>query len=281
MKDKKKSLGTGLEALLGKDKKDEREQGAVKEIQLNEITPSQYQPRKKMHKETLEELAQSIKQQGVLQPVLVRRQASGSYELVVGERRWRASQMAGLKTIPAIIKNLNNDETAKIALIENLQREDLNYMDQARGLHRLKTEFNLSQEDLGASVGKSRPATTNLLRLMKLNPEVQAMLEEGKLDMGHARALLSLDEGEQIEAAKRVFEEQLSVRQTEKLSTRPTKKRKKLQKKDPNILRLEREVSDALGAQVQILQNRKRGGKLTINFANPEDLQRILERIKG
>lgn len=281
MKDKKKSLGTGLEALLGKDKKDEQEQGVVKEIQLNEITPSQYQPRKKMHKETLEELAQSIKQQGVLQPVLVRRQASGSYELVVGERRWRASQMAGLKTIPAIIKNLNNDETAKIALIENLQREDLNYMDQARGLHRLKTEFNLSQEDLGASVGKSRPATTNLLRLMKLNPEVQAMLEEGKLDMGHARALLSLDEGEQIEAAKRVFEEQLSVRQTEKLSTRPTKKRKKLQKKDPNILRLEREVSDALGAQAQILQNRKRGGKLTINFANPEDLQRILERIKG
>ena len=281
MKDKKKSLGTGLEALLGKDKKDEQEQGVVKEIQLNEITPSQYQPRKKMHKETLEELAQSIKQQGVLQPVLVRRQASGSYELVVGERRWRASQMAGLKTIPAIIKNLNNDETAKIALIENLQREDLNYMDQARGLHRLQTEFNLSQEDLGASVGKSRPATTNLLRLMKLNPEVQAMLEEGKLDMGHARALLSLDEGEQIEAAKRVFEEQLSVRQTEKLSTRPTKKRKKLQKKDPNILRLEREVSDALGAQAQILQNRKRGGKLTINFANPEDLQRILERIKG
>ena len=281
MKDKRKSLGTGLEALLGKDKKDEREQGAVKEIQLNEITPSQYQPRKKMHKETLEELAQSIKQQGVLQPVLVRRQASGSYELVVGERRWRASQMAGLKTIPAIIKNLNNDETAKIALIENLQREDLNYMDQARGLHRLKTEFNLSQEDLGASVGKSRPATTNLLRLMKLNPEVQAMLEEGKLDMGHARALLSLDEGEQIEAAKRVFEEQLSVRQTEKLSTRPTKKRKKLQKKDPNILRLEREVSDALGAQAQILRNRKRGGKLTINFANLEDLQRILERIKG
>ena len=281
MKDKKKSLGTGLEALLGKDKKDEQEQGVVKEIQLNEITPSQYQPRKKMHKETLEELAQSIKQQGVLQPVLVRRQASGSYELVVGERRWRASQVAGLKTIPAIIKNLNNDESAKIALIENLQREDLNYMDQARGLHRLKTEFNLSQEELGASVGKSRPATTNLLRLMKLNPEVQAMLEEGKLDMGHARALLSLDESEQIETAKKVFEEKLSVRQTEKLSTRPTKKRKKLQKKDPNILRLEREVSDALGAQAQILRNRKRGGKLTINFANLEDLQRILERIKG
>jgi len=281
MKDKRKSLGTGLEALLGKDNNGERERGVVKEIQLNDITPSQYQPRKKMHKETLEELAQSIKQQGVLQPVLVRRQASGSYELVVGERRWRASQVAGLKTIPAIIKNLNNDEAAKIALIENLQREDLNYMDQARGLHRLKTEFNLSQEELGASVGKSRPATTNLLRLMKLNPEVQVMLEEGKLDMGHARALLSLDEGEQIEAAKRVFEEKLSVRQTEKLSTRPTKKRKKLQKKDPNILRLEREVSDALGAKAQILRNRKRGGKLTINFANLEDLQRILERIKS
>ncbi len=281
MKDKRKSLGTGLEALLGKDNNGERERGVVKEIQLNDITPSQYQPRKKMHKETLEELAQSIKQQGVLQPVLVRRQASGSYELVVGERRWRASQAAGLKTIPAIIKNLNNDEAAKIALIENLQREDLNYMDQARGLHRLKTEFNLSQEELGASVGKSRPATTNLLRLMKLNPEVQVMLEEGKLDMGHARALLSLDEGEQIEAAKRVFEEKLSVRQTEKLSTRPTKKRKKLQKKDPNILRLEREVSDALGAKAQILRNRKRGGKLTINFANLEDLQRILERIKS
>ncbi|MBL6900023.1 MAG: ParB/RepB/Spo0J family partition protein, partial [SAR86 cluster bacterium] len=167
----KSSLGTGLDSLLGERPKVDGL--AVTQISLDDLAPGQYQPRTKMHKSTLEELSQSIKEQGVLQPLVVRRLASGRFEIVVGERRWRAAQLAGLATVPAIIRDLNNDETAKIALIENLQREDLNALDQARGLLRLQREFNLSQEELAGSVGKSRSAVTNLLRLLNLSPEVQ------------------------------------------------------------------------------------------------------------
>ena len=159
----------------------------------------------------------SIKSQGVLQPILARKRASKGYEIVVGERRWRAAQLAGLKTIPTIIKELNNDESAKIALIENLQREDLNAMDQARGLQRLQIEFNLSQEDLAASVGKSRPTITNLLRLTNLSATTQELLESGKIEMGHARALLSVEERSQGAMAQEIASKQLSVRQVEKL----------------------------------------------------------------
>ncbi len=184
-------LGKGLGSLLG-DRPKQQPHGLT-EIPTEDLTPGQYQPRKKMYRDTLEELAESIKQQGVLQPLLARRLASGRYEIVVGERRWRAAQMAGLTTVPTVVRDLNNNETAKIALIENLQREDLNAMDQARGLQRLQKEFNLSQELLGEAIGKSRTAVTNLLRLLKLSSEVQVFLEQGKLEMGHARALLSLD----------------------------------------------------------------------------------------
>ena len=164
----KSNLGTGLDSLLGERTKTDGL--SVTQIALDDLTPGQYQPRTKMHKSTLEELSQSIKEQGVLQPLIVRRLASGRFEIVVGERRWRASQLAGIATVPAIVKDLNNDETAKIALIENLQREDLNALDQARGLFRLQREFNLSQEDLASSVGKSRSTVTNLLRLLRLTP---------------------------------------------------------------------------------------------------------------
>ena len=279
----KSSLGTGLDSLLGERPKTDGL--SVTQIALDDLTPGQYQPRTKMHKSTLEELSQSIKEQGVLQPLIVRRLASGRFEIVVGERRWRASQLAGIATVPAIVKDLNNDETAKIALIENLQREDLNALDQARGLFRLQREFNLSQEDLASSVGKSRSTVTNLLRLLRLTPEVQTFLEEGKIEMGHARSLLTLDESEQISIAEQVIAESLSVRQCEALAaglTSKTKTQNKLQKnKDPNITTLERELSELLGSSVEIKHNNKGKGKLTISFKNLAALQGVLDKIKS
>ena len=191
--------------------------------------------------------------------------------------------MAGLSAVPAIVRELNNDETAKIALIENLQREDLNALDQARGLQRLQHEFNLSQEALGKAVGKSRSAVTNLLRLLNLTPEVQALLEDGKIEMGHARALLSADPTKQLGLAKEVIKRSLSVRQTEALVG--GKKHGELAKKssptkDPNTKKLERELSETLGAEVLIKHNTKGKGSLTINFKNLDVLQGLLERIK-
>ena len=277
----KSSLGTGLDSLLG-DRPKTDPQG-IKEIGIEDLSPGQYQPRKKMYKSTLEELAQSIKEQGVLQPLVVRRQASGRFEIVVGERRWRAAQMAGLSAVPAMVRELNNDETAKIALIENLQREDLNALDQARGLQRLQHEFNLSQDALGKAVGKSRSAVTNLLRLLNLTPEVQALLEDGKLEMGHARALLSADPTKQLGLAKEVIKKSLSVRQTEALvggKKQGEAHKKNSPTKDPNTKKLERELSETLGAEVLIKHNKKGKGSLTISFKNLDVLQGILERIK-
>jgi len=279
MNKEKKSLGRGLDSLLG-ERKTQTSQG-VSEIPLEDLTPGEYQPRRKMHKETLEDLSKSIERQGVLQPILARRKASG-FEIVVGERRWRAAQIAGLKTIPTIIKDLNNDEVAKIALIENLQREDLNAIDQARGLQRLQMEFNLSQKDLAASLGKSRPTITNLLRLTKLSRQVQDLVASGKLEMGHARALLSLEDGQQKSLAEEIVYKKLSVRATEKLissNKNPTRRRAQV-KKDPNTLKLEREISDTLGTTVEVNVNKKGAGKLIINFNNLDQLQGILKKIK-
>ena len=279
----KSSLGTGLDSLLGDRPKTEGL--SVAQIALDDLTPGQYQPRSKMYKSTLEELSQSIKEQGVLQPLVVRRLASGRFEIVVGERRWRASQMAGLSTVPAIVKDLNNDETAKIALIENLQREDLNALDQARGLFRLQREFNLSQENLASSVGKSRSTVANLLRLLNLSLEVQAFLEEGKIEMGHARSLLTLEEADQIAVAQQVIAESLSVRQCEALASSFSAKIKPQTKseknKDPNTAALERELSEILGSPVDIKHNAKGKGKLVINFKNLDALQGVLDKIKS
>ena len=277
----KPSLGTGLDSLLGERPKTGTQ--GVSEIAIEDLSPGQYQPRKKMYKSTLEELAQSIKEQGVLQPLVVRRQASGRFEIVVGERRWRAAQIAGLATVPSIVRDLNNDETAKIALIENLQREDLNALDQARGLQRLQQEFNLSQDALGRAVGKSRSAVTNLLRLLNLLPEVQALLEEGSIEMGHARALLSADPKKQLGLAKEVVKKSLSVRQTEALvggKKQSGQTRKGAQPKDPNTKKLEKDLSESLGAEVSIKHNKKGKGSLTINFESLDALQGVLERIK-
>lgn len=277
----KSSLGTGLDSLLGDRTK--TDSPSVSDIAIEDLSPGQFQPRKKMYKSTLEELAESIKEQGVLQPLVVRRQASGRFEIVVGERRWRAAQIAGLSTVPAIVRELDNDESAKIALIENIQREDLNALDQARGLQRLQREFNLSQEALARSVGKSRPSVTNLLRLLNLVPEVQALLEDSKIEMGHARALLSADQNKQLQLANEVIKKSLSVRQTEALvgskkNPNPTKVN---QTKDPNTKKLERDLSEALGAEVAIKHNKKGKGVLSISFENLDALDGLLAKIKS
>ena len=281
MNKEKKSLGRGLDSLLGE--RPERQQQGILQVPLEDLVPGQYQPRNKMHKDTLEELSKSIKAQGVLQPILARKKASKGYEIVVGERRWRAAQLAGLKTIPTIVKELNNDEAAKIALIENLQREDLNAMDQARGLQRLQIEFNLSQQDLASSVGKSRPTITNLIRLTKLSPVAQELLESGRIEMGHARALLTIEESLQKVLAEEIASKQLSVREVERLVARRDGSRKQKQtqrKRDPNTIKLEKEISEALGAKVGISHNKKGAGKLIINFKNLDQLQGILDKIK-
>ena len=281
MNEEKKSLGRGLDSLLGE--RPERQQQGILQVPLEDLVPGQYQPRNKMHKDTLEELSKSIKAQGVLQPILARKKASKGYEIVVGERRWRAAQLAGLKTIPTIVKELNNDEAAKIALIENLQREDLNAMDQARGLQRLQIEFNLSQQDLASSVGKSRPTITNLIRLTKLSPVAQELLESGRIERGHARALLTIEESLQKVLAEEIASKQLSVREVERLVARQDGSRKQKQtqrKRDPNTIKLEKEISEALGAKVGISHNKKGAGKLIINFKNLDQLQGILDKIK-
>ena len=279
----KSSLGTGLDSLLGDRPKTEGV--SVTQIPLDDLTPGQFQPRTKMHKSTLEELSQSIKEQGILQPLVVRRLASGRFEIVVGERRWRAAQLAGISTVPAIVRDLNNDETAKIALIENLQREDLNALDQAKGLFRLQREFNLTQEELGAAVGKSRSTVTNLLRLLSLCSEVQSLLEEGKIEMGHARSLLTLNEEVQLQCAHRVISESLSVRECETmvsgLSGVEKKETKPQTQRDPNTVSLEKELSEILGSPVEIKHNKKGTGKLIVSYKNLDALEGVLNKLKS
>lgn len=281
MSKEKSSLGRGLDSLLG-ERKEAPKNNTLNEISLDQLTPGEFQPRTKMHKETLEELADSIKNQGVLQPLLVREKASGRYEIIAGERRWRAAQIAGLKSVPVSIKKVNNNDAAKIALVENLQREDLNAMDQSRGLQRLQMEFNLSQEELAKSIGKSRSAVTNLLRLSKLDKKVQGYLESGEIEMGHARALLGVDGATQVALAEEIIKLSLSVREAEKLVSRKRTTKKSTQKttKDPNIISLERELSEGLGAGVRIQSNKSGKGKLTIEFKGLGQLEGILEKLR-
>ena len=281
MNKEKSSLGRGLDSLLG-ERKEAPEVKTENEMLIENLTPGEFQPRTKMHKTTLEELSESIKEQGVLQPLLVRQKASGRFEIIAGERRWRAAQMAGLKKIPVVVREVNNNDAAKIALIENLQREDLNAMDQSRGLQRLQMEFNLSQEDLASSIGKSRSAVTNLLRLVKLEPEVQEMLETGDIDMGHARALLGLEGKKQITLAKETKKRGLSVREVERLAAenKPKQNTQRTVTKDPNTILLERELSESLGTKVTVTANKKGKGKLSIDFGGPKQLEGILEKLK-
>lgn len=286
---KKKGLGRGLDALLGGSAASSVEPAladgdspALRELPIDLIRPGQYQPRKDMHPDALEELAASIKAQGVMQPIVVRSVGMQQYEIIAGERRWRATQIAGLDKIPVVIKQVADEAAIAMALIENIQREDLNPMEEATALHRLQTEFELTHQEVANAVGKSRTTVTNLLRLMQLQADVRTLLEHGDLEMGHAKALLGLEGGQQSEAAAKVVSQGLSVRQTEELVRKLSSsvKTPKEQAKDSNIKVLEEELAEKVGAPVLIKHASNGKGTLTFKYTSLDELQGILEHIK-
>jgi ParB family chromosome partitioning protein len=279
----RKALGKGLDALIPDMK---REGGGgdnrVVEIIIDEIAANPYQPRSSMNDGSLEDLRQSISEKGVLQPVIVRRK-SGRFELVAGERRLRAAKLAKLKSIPAVVKNVSDSEALEIALVENLQREDLNPIDEARGYKELINRFNLTQEQLAQKLARDRSTIANVLRLLHLPKQVKAALEEGKITMGHARALLGLEDAKQIESAFRtLLHRGLSVRQVEALVRRKIKAGKRRSRSapsaDPEIGRIEEDLMRKLGTRVKILTHGGHG-KIEIEFYSQDDLTRIVEAI--
>jgi ParB family chromosome partitioning protein len=276
----KQALGKGLGALIPDlstlDDKEKKALG-ITEIELDRIVPNEYQPRKVFDDEKLKELAASIKEQGVIQPIIVHRAGSG-YELIAGERRWRASRLAGLKTIPALVKEATKRELLEMALIENIQREDLNALEAAEAYKRLQDEFKLTQEDLARRVGKERSTVTNFLRILHLPKEIKQDLASGEISMGHAKALLSLERSrDQIQAAALIVKKGLSVREAESLASRlknPPKERKIRQSQE--LKSLEEKLKKKLGTKVSI-SSRSRGGRIVIEYYSTEELDRILE----
>ena len=279
--DKKKTLKKGLGALLGEEISSVKNADSSM-ANIDNISPIRFQARTDISEESLEELTASIKSQGVIQPLIVRKTSAGNFELVAGERRLRASKMAGLSEVPIVVKDLSDEEIIKMGLIENLQREDLNPLDEAKGIQRLQQEFNVTQEDLGLSLGKSRTAITNSLRLLQLAKPVQTMLEEGSLSMGHARPLLTLPEAIQEKFANKIVKSGLSTRQAEKLakSYQQEKGAKPQSPKDPNLTNLETELGDALGAKVIISHQKKGSGKITFSYKNLEQLDQIIKPLR-
>jgi ParB family chromosome partitioning protein len=281
-----KGLGRGLDALL-EGGEDATARDALHSLAIDRIRAGRYQPRTRMDDASLAELAESIKAQGVVQPILVRPVEGGRFEIVAGERRWRAAERAGLKEIPALVRPVADQAALALALIENIQREDLNPLEEAQGLRRLIEEFGLTHEAAAQAIGRSRSAVTNLLRLTQLAKPVQAYLLAGKLDMGHARALLALPAAQQAAFAARVVAEELSVRDTERLArslANPTalrKKRGRAKPGDGDVKRLEEELSDALGAKVRIESGRAGAGRIVVSYANLDQLEGILAKLRG
>ncbi|MBP5997698.1 MAG: ParB/RepB/Spo0J family partition protein [Azonexus sp.] len=282
---KMKGLGRGLDALLtGNDRPHGDEQ---RNLPVDRLKPGKYQPRTHMDETSLAELAASIKAQGVMQPILVRAvdntPGAERYEIVAGERRWRASQLAGLSEVPVLVRSIPDEQALAMALIENIQRENLNPLEEAQGLQRLIDEFGLTHQQAADAVGRSRPAATNLLRLLQLTATVQEMLMSGKLDMGHARALLPLSGGQQVAVAQRIVQKGLSVREAERLVQHLLNPPKKVPAKDidRDLLRLQEELSDGLGANVAIRSNKKGAGKVTIDFGSLDQLDGLISRLRG
>lgn len=297
MADRKK-LGKGLSALLSSGSASsmsnllsERavdrgsvlgEEERLRNIPIDLIQRGKYQPRVEMNEAALEDLAASIKAQGVMQPIVIRSIAAQKYEIIAGERRWRASQMAGLSSIPAVVKQVSDEAAIAMSLIENIQRENLNPIEEAMALKRLQDEFELTQQEVASAVGKSRATVTNLMRLIGLHIDVQKMLQVGKLEMGHARALLTLSETKQVEFAKLVANKGLSVRQTESL-VRNVNTGSELDRKksiDPNIKKLEEDLGEKLGAKVIIQHSEKGKGRLVINYNSLDELDGILAHLE-
>lgn len=287
---KKRGLGKGLDALLGSaarsaDTSAGPADGDLRNLPVDIIQPGKYQPRVDMHQDTLEELADSIRAQGVVQPIVVRPVSEpGRYEIIAGERRWRAAQLAGLHEIPAVIRDVPDEAAVAMALIENIQREQLNPMEEAYALQRLIDEFDMTHQLAAEAVGRSRAAVSNLLRLLTLADEVKNLVGHGDLEMGHARALLALEQNKQGEAAKHVASRGMSVRETErmvkKLLQPETTKSSHEAKVDPDIRRLEQDVAEKLGSKVAIQDNGKGKGKLVVHYNSLDELDGILNHIK-
>lgn len=300
---KKRGLGRGLDALLSGSRptdtdsvSDAESASAIapsapaeppgerlRQLPVDLIQRGRYQPRTDMHQDRLQELAESIRAQGIIQPVVVRPLAEGRFELLAGERRWRAAQIAGLHEIPAVIKEVPDQAALALSLIENIQRENLNPLEEALAFHRLLTEFELTHQQVADAVGKSRTSVTNLLRLLDLNDDVKRLLENGDLEMGHARALLALKGKDQSQAAEQVVERGLNVRETEALVRKLQEEPKAAAVKppeDPNVRRLQQDLSERIGARVTIRQGGKGKGKLQIEYNSLDELEGILAHIR-
>ena len=285
---KRGGLGRGLSALLGEDVPvvtASNSQIGVAELELDKLQAGQYQPRSLMEQEKLEELAESIRQQGVISPIIVRPIQDGRFEIIAGERRFRASRLAGKQTIPAIVRQVQDRDALAMALIENMQREDLNVMEEAIGVKRLIDEFEFTHEQAAEAIGRSRSAISNMLRLLKLTDNVQQMIMDGKLEMGHARALLPLGKAEQVQVANEVISRGLSVRETERLVSQlmsPKKgddQLKRKNKKTQDDLILEERLSEALSAPVHVQYGARGRGQVVIDFSDLDDLDAIIAKI--
>jgi len=288
---KRRGLGRGLDALLtsvprdssDNSSVDSHEQSELQKLPIEQLHPGKYQPRKDMSNDALVELANSIKSQGIIQPIVVRVTGERHYEIIAGERRWRAAQIAGLDLVPCLIKNVPDESAVAMALIENIQREDLNAMEEAIALERLLIEFELTHQEVADVVGKSRTTVSNLLRLNNLNSEVKTFLEHGDIEMGHARALLALSDDEQTNAARIVVSKELNVRDTEALIKKLQEPVKEIKAKeaDPDTQLLAQNLSEKIGSQVSISHNKKGKGKLIISYTNLDELDGIVARIKS
>ncbi|WP_394173039.1 ParB/RepB/Spo0J family partition protein [Thalassotalea litorea] len=288
---KRRGLGRGLDALLTSAPRPASDSANGQQLANNEnelqklpidiLQPGKYQPRKDMSEDALEELSNSIKAQGIIQPIVVRPVAAGAYEIIAGERRWRAAQLAKIDTVPCIIKDVADESAVAIALIENIQREDLNAMEEAIALERLLNEFELTHLEVAEAVGKSRTTVTNLLRLNSLNNDVKTFLENGDIDMGHARALLALTGDVQTATARTVAAKELTVRETEALVKKVLEPvaPKAAKQKDANTVKLEQELAERIGSSVEIQHNRKGKGKMVISYASLDELDGILSKI--
>lgn len=288
MATRKKGLGRGLDELLGEDSNSLQnltKNDTPTELPLKSLQAGRYQPRTQMDEQALADLAQSILAQGIMQPILVRPLSNkkGKYEIIAGERRFRAAKLAKLNVVPVLVREVADENAAAMALIENIQREDLNPLEEAQGVRRLLDEFGLTHEQAATAIGRSRSTTSNILRLLNLSQPVQLLLMAGDIDMGHARALLSLDSAQQIMLANEVAAKKLSVRETEKKVNRllneiPAKSTVKEQSSDSDKDRLEQKLSDLLATSVKIKTNKRRGGQLLIDFTNWEHLNELLEK---
>jgi ParB family transcriptional regulator, chromosome partitioning protein len=282
-----KGLGRGLDSLLGEERPAApAPAGAPTSLPIARLQPGKYQPRTRMDPEALAELADSIRAQGVMQPILVRPVGADRYEIIAGERRYRAAQMAGLAEVPVLVKQVPDTAALAMALIENIQREDLNPLEEAQGVQRLIREFDFTHEQAASAIGRSRSATSNLLRLLNLAKPVQEQLMAGSLDMGHARALLGVDTAHQIQLANRIVAKGLSVREAETLVAHASKDggdgtKKAAAPRSRDIVRLEEELADKLGATVRLSANAKGRGKFVIEFASLDQLDGIVERLRG